>query len=201
MTASQIQPSAQLRQANDGAASGNKKHFDIPTLREFLRYEPETGSLFWLPRDRKWFASDNHWSGWNKKHAGRQVTGTKNSGYLVCHIFRRPFQGHRVVWALVHGEWPDEIDHIDGNPSNNRLENLRNVSRIENCRNRRIPTHNTSGHIGIEHLPKRGTTPERLRVTVGRKLLGRYYSLEEALSARVKYAENLGFYPNHGRRA
>ena len=46
---------------------------------------------------------------------------------------------HKLVWTLCHGRFPTQIDHIDGNPRNNRVENLREVSQSENLENRLMP--------------------------------------------------------------
>jgi len=176
-----------------------RREFDIEALREFLRYQPETGRLFWRERDARWFKSANHHSGWNKKHANREVTCVSGSGYLVVHIFRTRFFAHRVIWAISNDAWPEQIDHIDGNPRNNKLSNLRSVTCAENMRNKARYRHNKCGHYGILHLPKKGTTPERWLAVVNRKKLGRFFSLEEALAARDAAILAAGFHPNHGR--
>jgi hypothetical protein len=57
---------------------------------------------------------------------------------------------HRIVWLIATGEWPETfIDHIDGNRSNNRLENLRLADIWDNNRNSKKPTTNTSGIKGV----------------------------------------------------
>lgn len=191
------------RQNNDGAAPA-RKTFSIEALREFLRYEPETGNLYWLPRDAKWFTADRHCKGWNRRNAGRLVVCSGRLGYSVVHIYSRTFLAHRVIWAIVHGEWPDEIDHIDGDPTNNRLENLRAVSRQENARN--LPAFRTSqrGELNIRHLPKKKFSPERWEVILQRPSEGSkkrkvFHSLDEARAFRDAALAEAGFHPNHGR--
>jgi hypothetical protein len=174
---------------------------DLDTMREFLRYEPDTGALTWLPRDPKWFTDDRYCKGWNTRYAGTPAAAADPNGYIHVSFYGRAFLAHRVIWAMVHGEWPDEIDHIDGDPSNNRLNNLRSVGRLENTRNKKRYKNNNSGHQGIVHLPKRGTTPERWEAYIGRTYLGRFFSCEEATEARRAAALEAGFHENHGARS
>ena len=86
------------------------------------------------------------------------VAGTRNSeGYLQTSIDGRLCLVHRVVWAYMHGEWPQgQIDHIDGDRSNNRLLNLRDVSPRVNSQNQRQPQGKTaSGFLGVSRCGRR----------------------------------------------
>ena len=87
--------------------------------RELFRYDPETGILY-------------------RRHATCEKVGrAKSNGYLVVHAYGKNRQAHRVIWLMVHGKWPEgEIDHINGVRTDNRLENLRDVSHTLNSRNR-----------------------------------------------------------------
>ena len=78
-----------------------------------------------------------HWANWRFPHFPSTVKGqTTKSGYkLVTH---RKLLYHRIVWAVCHSKWPDnQIDHIDGDRSNNAIWNLRDVTASENQRNRK----------------------------------------------------------------
>ena len=67
-----------------------------------------------------------------------KVQDVVSGRYYVTYAFKRAFKVHRVVWAIEHGSWPDgDIDHIDGNGLNNRLENLRVTTKAGNAHNRR----------------------------------------------------------------
>lgn len=89
------------------------------------------------------------------KRVGKQSPlGYNGQGYVGFYINGQWCQGHRVAWALYHNELPDphlEIDHIDGNPSNNRIENLRLVTQSENLRNKNPYKNCKHGYPGIIH--------------------------------------------------
>ena len=100
-------------------------------LRRLLRYEPDTGKLFWLPRSP---SPVNN--AWNAKHGGHEAfTATDPSGYRHGKVNGKVYQAHRIIWKLVHGNDPVAIDHRNGNPSDNSLDNLRECTVAENSRN------------------------------------------------------------------
>ena len=95
-------------------------------FNSIFRYDPETGFLYWR---------HNKMGRQHGKPAGHQ---SKN-GYIRVMLDYRMYLAHRVIWLLSHKEWPSQhIDHIDGNPANNKLENLRDVSRSTNLLNNHI---------------------------------------------------------------
>ena len=79
----------------------------------------------------------------NGKPCGRDAND--KDGYAQVSIGKRKFKAHRVIYAIVHGTMPaDEIDHINGDRADNRIENLRDVSRLENMHNSKNRKDNTS---------------------------------------------------------
>jgi hypothetical protein len=114
-------------------------------------------------------------------------------------ILNKPHQAHRVAWAIHFGEWPKFIDHINGDKTDNRIENLRAVSFVENTRNRKRPTNNSSGHAGIYWHTKERRWVARIGDGAGRKRLGSFLNLDDAVAARRKAEVDLGYHPNHGR--
>lgn len=93
---------------------------------------------------------------------------------------------HRVIWEMVIGrplESHEYIDHIDGNGLNNRRENLRIATHIENCRNQRISKRNTSGVKGVywDTLNKRWTV--KIRIGGKKKHIGCFVDIEDARKA------------------
>jgi len=129
-------------------------------LRQLLRYEPDTGVLFWRPRPPEMFSDDNCPADlaarrWNSKCSGK-VAGSLNVvlGYRQLSIFGVRLYCHRVIWAMVYEVWPDNIDHINGNRADNRIVNMRDVTRLENRHNSAKGMKNKSGVIGV-HLNKK----------------------------------------------
>lgn len=94
-------------------------------VTEWFSYDPDTGLVTWLktPKRRKWIKP------------GSNYVCEHNQGYRYVTVNKEIFLVHRLGWFLTHGYWPKEIDHIDGNRSNNQLCNLREVTRRENQRN------------------------------------------------------------------
>ncbi len=162
----------------------------LPTpeeLREMFHYDRETGVLTWSV------------SLSNRAPVGT-MAGTYSRRYRSVTINRVQYRVHQVIWALETGVWPNqEIDHIDGDRSNNKIGNLRLVTRAENMKNTERSSKNTSGVTGVSW--RRDTRKWHAYIKVGgtRTSIGCYNSLEEAAAAR-KYEERaLGFHQNHGR--
>lgn len=115
-------------------------------LRDLLDYDPNTGIFTWR-HDRK--------VGRNKAFLVRRagdVAGGKNAiGYIAIGIDHRRLLAHRLAWLHVHGVWPTAcIDHINGNRSDNRICNLRDIPHRSNIENQIRPAkNNKSGHLGV----------------------------------------------------
>jgi hypothetical protein len=118
----------------------------------------------------------------------------------MVQVRRKHFLAHRLIWMLVHGPIPPgmEIDHIDHDHTNNRIDNLRLVTRKENMRNQaRYPT-NKTGVNGVRLLPH-GRYQARIHIDGHEKSLGNFKTLEEAAAARAAADRLYGFHPNHGK--
>jgi len=120
-----------------------------------LEYNPDTGVLMWKARTSGMFSAGRRsaeWScnNWNAKHAGKEAfTATSNIGYRIGLIDGIPYVASRIIWKLVYGYDPIEVDHINRVKVDNRLCNLRDVGRSVNCRNRGLLRNNTSGVSGV----------------------------------------------------
>lgn len=156
-------------------------------LREVLYYEEGTGLLFWrcdiAPR---------------AKAGSRAFSCSKPTGHLWGRYRGVSYLAHRICWKLVRGTDPDFIDHLDGDPTNNRISNLRDCSQADNLRNLALRPVNKTGHSGVSL--SRGKY--RADITVGGKLhfLGRFDKIEDAVAARRQMEIAGGFHPNHGKR-
>jgi hypothetical protein len=123
----------------------NKERLVTPELiRELLNYDPKTGLFTWKKRGVSWFKDRGgrytaEWcqKNFNNKHGGKPAfTAETRKGDLTGGIMRRNFFAHRVAWAHFHGSWPKfTIDHINRDKGDNRIETLRDVSRVVNNHN------------------------------------------------------------------
>ena len=170
-------------------------------LRSILDYEPETGAITWVWRPREHFASDAIFKTWNSKYAGRPALASLNAnGYLRGRVSGVPVLAHRIAFLVSYGRFPNgDIDHINGNRVDNRLENLREVSRSENMKNTKKPTRNTSGHIGISYDKRNRKWRARIHTNLKEVSLGRFDTINDAIAARMCAEKIYGFHPNHGR--
>ena len=184
------------------------KEIDPELLRKLLRYEPETGKLFWLPRTPDLFHDTTDRRGvnwccqaWNGKNAGREAFTANSAGYRMGAVFGRNYGAHRVAWALTSGSWPKMIDHINGDRSDNRLANLRSVSRLENQRNMKRGSDNKSGQTGVGWDSSRDRWVAAIGVGGRTDHIGRFDKKADAIAARKQAERDFGFHPNHGRAA
>lgn len=172
----------------------------LPTpeeLRQLLRYEPETGKLYWLERKDGSPGS----AMFNTRFAGNEaLTAPVGEKALCGSVNGGRYLAHRVIWALVHGEWPTgQIDHINGNPFDNRLSNLREVESFENQRNMKRPSHNTSGVCGVSWNAQHRKWQARINARRKTVMLGVFSDFNEAVAARKQAEKEYGYHPNHGR--
>ena len=135
------------------------------------------------------------------KHGILKPTGTlHSSGYLFAGIRYKVYKVHRIGWLMHYGEWPkNELDHIDGDRANNRISNLRDVSRLENTRNMAKPINNTSGVVGVNWDKVRGKWIAKIGHNDQTVYLGGFGTLEEAAQRRKDAERELGYHANHGR--
>jgi hypothetical protein len=173
-------------------------------LNQLLIYLPNTGQLFWRSRSPDMFAPTDRFSAealcnmWNGRSAGEYATSMQKSGYFGCTIWGRAYLAHRVIWALVYDEWPETVDHINGDKTDNRLVNLRAATALEQSRNRKMLASNKTGHHGIKQEQS-----GRWRATIGGGgegvYLGTFATKAEAIAARKGAEKALGYHANHGR--
>lgn len=152
-----------------------------------FRYNPATGELRWSP---------------DKGPRGRRgvIAGTLNgvTGYLQVSYRGRKYKIHRLAWLLYYGKWPDNtVDHDNQIKTDNRIENLKDVTQAENNKNMRrwregklIPRYSESGEVGVHYRKDRHRWRARIKVDSKYVCLGCFSTKEEAVEARVN-AERL----------
>lgn len=141
--------------------------------RELLIYDPETGVFTRRITAGKFLAGT--------------IAGTESAvGYIYIGIDGMPRLAHRLAWMYVHGAWPaDQIDHINGNKSDNRIANLRDVSRATNMQNLKgaRKDNKSSGLLGVTFNRHAGKFAAQITVEGKMRNLGLYGSPQEAHAA------------------
>jgi len=165
-------------------------------LREVLEYDPETGIFRWRHNSKRA-------ARWNTRHAGLPAGCPAKRVHGRIQI-RLPngalYWAYRLAWLYMTGRWPsDEIDHINGDPSDDRFSNLREVTHQENSCNRGKSCNNTSGFSGVryrEHHRK-----WEARISVNRKTVWRAYAASAQEAAALRRAALPLFHGRFARHA
>lgn len=175
-------------------------------LRQLLRYDPDSGKLYWRARPVAMFGAgkfvpEHSCRIWNSRFAGKEaLTACTQYGYRVGNIGGRIYRAHRTAWAIYYGKWPTgDVDHINGTPDDNRIENLRSVTHAENQRNQKRRSSNTSGMNGVGWYKALGKWRCHITVDGVTRHLGYFDSFEEAVAARKAADIDHEFHENHGR--
>jgi hypothetical protein len=157
-------------------------------LKELFKYNPDTGVLL-----NKVHRSSNAKVG--------QRSGTLNlNGYRQIFLYNRCHKEHRLIWLYVTGSWPEQmIDHINGDKSDNRLCNLRDVSRHQNSRNAKRGSANKSGVVGVSFHALHKKWQANIKVNGKLLHLGSECGFFEAVCLRKSAERRYGFHKNHGR--
>lgn len=181
----------------------NKKSIPHEFLACLMDYNPESGKLIWKSRGLDMFHGDkmmsasSRWKAWNKKFSGKEAFVGISGGYKQGSAFGMTFLAHRVAYA-IHNKISDFdfIDHINGDRTDNRIQNLRCVSHAENTRNQSLNSRNTSGVNGVSFCKRNGMWCVRVRY----KIIGYYSALSDAAEAREAANIAFGFHANHGKQ-
>ena len=157
---------------------------------ELFRYDYETGVLYWRRRNSNRVPKT--------LEAGTQ---RKSSGYLYVQVHGRLYPVHRVVMLMCYGFYGEglDVDHINHVRDDNRLFNLRFVTRSENSKNQSLSSKSTTGVTGVSFLKAR--KKYIAQIGVNRKLiyLGMFETLEGAAAARAEANLKFNFNNNHGK--
>ena len=162
-------------------------------LHECFDYDPGTGVLTWKIRPQGHFLTVPVGKTWNTRFAGKPAGTLNNTGYLRVHVSGCRHLAHRIAYAMHHGieltDLPDEIDHSDTDPSNNRADNLRPATHMQNQSNRHKPSNNTSGFKGV--CWTKWGWQARIGTNGKQVYIGLFPSPELAHAAYCRFAEKL----------
>ena len=152
-----------------------------------LDYEPQSGRFVWRVS--------------RGSVAAGSCAGSVDviNGYRQISINGKLYRAARLAWLFVNGEWPDgEVDHINHIRDDDRIENLRSVSRTENNRNHTLRKDNLSGIVGVVRRGSQWLS----RIRVDRKEYRLYFGSDffEACCARISASNKHGFHINHGMK-
>ncbi len=135
-----------------------------------LNYNPETGLLTWANQTIQ-----------NQFLIGRTERSINSRGYYLISLQCKSYLVHRIVWLMTYGSWPEFIDHVNRVRTDNRIENLREATRMQNCRNKGAYKKKSGLLPGVSNHSGK----YRARIRVNRRLIviGNFQTQELAHSA------------------
>lgn len=150
----------------------------IDRLKELLHYDPESGLFHWIkPRQ-----------GCPKNKPAGNLDGV----YIRIRIDGNNYRAHRLAWLYCYGTFPsNEIDHINGNKSDNSIKNLREATHQQNMFNKGKTASNKSGFKGAYYIPKLNKWRATCKVNGVKHHIGLFDSPEGAHLAYIEYASNI----------
>lgn len=172
----------------------SEKLINQTRLNELLSCDVNTGVFIWIKKASKY----------SHIKVGDIVGCLQPNKYKVLTVDGRKYYAHRLVWLYVHGEFPQGeqnfIDHVDGNPSNNCINNLHICSQAENTRNTKAHADSVTGFKGVTYHKVSGKYRAKIQNPLTKKedSLGLYLTPEEASHVyQLKAIEYSGaFYPD-----
>lgn len=151
-----------------------------------LSYDKNTGIFTWGENNPK-----------NPKKG--KTAGFRKDGYINIEVHGKAIRAHRLAWFSVHNEIPNEIDHINGIRSDNRISNLRKSTRHQNCCNKKVRKDSGTGFKGVHYCKKSGKYKGDVSVKRKRYHIGYFKTLEEARAAVMKFRNKHHMeFANHG---
>lgn len=171
-------------------------------LNECFSYDMDTGFLTWKERPISHFSGKSSCNQSNSrsslKRAGCVYKTNSGKKYVRVLISQKGYLAHRVIWVMLKGFEPEQLDHINGNGEDNRIENLRASSHSENTKNNRRRKDNISGVTGVFFDKNSSKWKAEIRVNTKKIALGYYKDIGDAEISRKAAEKRFCFHKNHG---
>ena len=152
-------------------------------LKELLNYDPDTGVFTWAKTR-------------NGVSLGKKAGGVSGKGYIAIYINGRNYLAHRLAWLYCFGVFPDQIDHINQDKTDNRICNLQTCDTITNNRNRSINRRSKTQIHGVRYKSNRWEVS--IGIDARHKYLGRFTDFFDACCCRKSAEHKCGYIVNHG---
>ena len=170
----------------------NKADLTQDLIAKVLKYDPISGTLVWI----------------SNLHSKRVVPGSragclvKGTGYRTISLFGRSYPEHILIWFIYYGVWPSgQIDHENQVRDDNRISNLRDITKAENARNRSRNPHSKLGEHGIWFNSRTNRYVAEITMN-GKKVYQKsFVDIDEAIIQRKAKSLELGFHENHGSQS
>lgn len=133
--------------------------------------------------------------------AGTLAGNVNQSGYVRIKYRGEKFLAHRIVWEMYNGSIPEgmQVDHINHDRTDNRIENLRLVNANESGKNQKASVRNKSGVVGVSWKKSKNKWHSQIMVNGKQIHLGFFDNIDEAKKARIDAERKYGFHENHGK--
>lgn len=156
-------------------------------LNKLFRYEPETGFL------------TRRISRGSQAPVGRILSHVDKNGYNLLSLDGSTYKTHRLIWKMVYGIDPNQIDHINGVRDDNRIKNIRSVTRSDNGKNMKKRKDNTTGVTGVYFRKDTQLYAVSIFRNGKNNHLGYFSDIQDAIVVRKAAEKKYGYHENHGR--
>jgi len=157
-------------------------------LKELFRYDKNSGLFYWIKRTS------------NRIKVGDIAGNLSADGYIEIRLDKKLYKAHRLAWLYVYGALPMlNIDHINHNKTDNRIENLRDVTFQKNSQNTKMHKDNKSGKMGVHYSKRDNVWIAYISIKGKRKHLGSSKDKHTAIELRNCAEKKYCFHNNHGK--
>lgn len=160
---------------------------------EYFTYDASAGRLIWKTRSPESFEKPRHAPHWNGRFSGKVAGAPKTAKHRsMVRVFGMHLMAYRIIWEMHNGPIPEGmfVDHINRNPLDDRIENLRLANHSQNTANSAVSRRNTSGYKGVSRDKKINKWIVVVNDGGKSKRLGAYECIHDASEAYDEYAKS-----------